>query len=303
MRSRTVALAVRPVPRGSADGAFPSMSLFSASHPMTVFRFAAPRACAAFLSGAALLSAMSGAHADTVPDTAPDAAAEASPHTFSANVTLASEYRYRGLMQTNRRPAIQGGFDYAHSSGFYIGNWNSSISWLDDSNPDVSAPIEMDFYAGFKNTVTIAGLEWNYDAGVLQYYYPGDYPAGFTSPNTTELYVGAGYGPVFLKYSQSMTNLFGFADSRYSYYVDLSANVPLDFWGLTANAHVGYQGVKHVDNASYTDWKLGLTKDLGKGFALAVAYIDTNARRSVYTNAPGRYIGRATAFASLTKTF
>ncbi|WP_420994532.1 TorF family putative porin [Cupriavidus sp. 30B13] len=231
------------------------------------------------------------------------AAADASPHTFSANVTLASEYRYRGLMQTNRRPAIQGGFDYSHSSGFYIGNWNSNISWLDNSNPEVSAPIEMDFYAGFKNTVTIAGLDWNYDAGVLQYYYPGDYPDGFTRPNTTELYVGAGYGPVFLKYSQSMTNLFGFADSRYSYYVDLSANVPLNFWDLTVNAHVGYQNVKHIDSASYTDWKLGLTKDLGKGFAVAIAYIDTNAHRSVYTNTSGRYVGRATAWASITKTF
>ncbi|MGE8364966.1 TorF family putative porin, partial [Cupriavidus sp.] len=61
--------------------------------------------------------------------------------------------------------------------------------------------------------------------------------------------------------------------------------------------------VKHVNSASYTDWKLGLTKDLGKGFALAVAYIDTNAHKSVYTNVPGRYIGKATAWASITKTF
>ncbi|WP_420993495.1 TorF family putative porin [Cupriavidus sp. 30B13] len=270
---------------------------------MTVFRLDAPRACAAFLSGAALLSAMSVAsvaRAQGAPDAAP---ADASPHTFSANVTLASEYRYRGLMQTNRRPAIQGGFDYAHASGFYVGNWNSNISWLGDSNPQVSAPVEMDFYGGFKNTVTLAGLEWNYDMGVLQYYYPGDYPAGFTRPNTTELYVGAGYGPVFLKYSQSLTNLFGFADSKYSSYIDLSANVPLNFWDLTLNAHVGYQDVRNVTDASYTDWKLGLTKDLGKGFALAVAYIDTNAHRSVYTSASGRYIGRAAAFASLTKAF
>ncbi|MDF9432859.1 hypothetical protein EM868_24250, partial [Cupriavidus gilardii] len=60
---------------------------------------------------------------------APATAEAASPHTFTANVTLASEYRYRGIMQTNRRPAIQGGFDYSHVSGFYAGNWNSSISW------------------------------------------------------------------------------------------------------------------------------------------------------------------------------
>ncbi len=232
-----------------------------------------------------------------------DAAAPASPHTITANVSVASEYRYRGLMQTNSHPAIQGGFDYAHESGFYIGNWNSNISWLSDSNSKVSAPIEMDFYGGYKNTFKVLDLEFNYDVGALQYYYPGDYPTGFTRPYTTELYAGMGYGPVFLKYSQALTNLFGFADSKYSWYLDLTANVPLNFWDLTANLHVGYQKVQHVTDASYTDWKIGLTKDFGKGFALSVAYIDTNANKSVYTNAQGRYIGRATAWASLTKTF
>jgi uncharacterized protein (TIGR02001 family) len=244
--------------------------------------------------------ALCGSAATALAQTAPAPAAEASPHTLTANVTLATEYRYRGLMQTNRRPAIQGGFDYAHSSGFYAGNWNSSISWLGDSNDDVSAPIEMDFYAGFKNTF---GGDWSYDVGVLQYYYPGDYPAGYTRPYTTEIYAGIGYGPVFFKYSYAPTNLFGFADSKNSWYADLAANVPLNVWGLTLNAHVGYQKVQNFSDASYTDWKLGLTKDLGNGFALAVAYIDTNADRSVYTNTSGRYVGKATAWASLTKTF
>jgi uncharacterized protein (TIGR02001 family) len=226
--------------------------------------------------------------------------AEISAHTLTANVSLATEYRYRGLMQTNRRPAIQGGFDYLHSSGFYLGNWNSSISWLGDSNTEVSAPIEMDFYGGFKQT--LGDGNWNYDVGVLQYYYPGDYPANYTRPYTTELYAGVGYGPVFLKYSYAPTNLFGFAGSKNSWYIDLTANLPLNFWDLTLNAHVGYQKVQ-VTDASYTDWKLGLTKDLGKGFSLAVAYIDTNASKAVYTNTSGRYMGKATAWASITKTF
>ncbi|MFC4418934.1 TorF family putative porin [Cupriavidus pampae] len=230
-------------------------------------------------------------------------AGEVSPHTFTANVTLASEYRYRGLMQTNRRPAVQGGFDYAHASGFYLGNWNSNISWLSDSNSQVSAPIEMDFYGGFKNSVNIAGADIAYDVGVLEYYYPGDYPSGFTRPYTTEVYASVGYGPVSLKYSHALTNLFGFADSKNSYYVDLSANVPLNVWDLTFNAHVGYQKVQNVTDASYTDWKVGVTKDFGKGLAVSVAYIDTNAARGVYTNSHGRYMGRATAFASITKTF
>ncbi len=69
-------------------------------------------------------------------------------------------------------------------------------------------------------------------------------------PYTTEVYAGIGYGPVFLKYSHALTNLFGFADSRNSYYIDLTANVPLNVWDLTVNAHVGYQGVKNLSDAS-----------------------------------------------------
>ena len=230
------------------------------------------------------------------------AAEPASPHTFTANVSLVSDYRYRGISQTNLRPAIQGGFDYSHSSGFYVGNWNSSISWIEDAAPSVSAPVEMDFYGGFKNTFKVSDLEFNYDVGVLEYYYPGGYTT--TRPYTTELYAGIGYGPVFLKYSHAVTNLFGIDDSKNSYYVDLSANVPLNFWDLTLNAHVGYQGVTHHSVASYTDWKIGLTKDLGKGFSLALAYVDTNAKESFYTSANrGRYLGKAAAWASITKTF
>ncbi|MDF6543540.1 TorF family putative porin, partial [Escherichia coli] len=97
--------------------------------------------CAAALSSAAAFAQSTSQSADSAP--AP-AAASASP--LTANVTLASQYRYRGLMQTNNKPAIQGGVDYALPNGFYVGNWNSSISWLGDSNSNVSAPIEMDFY-------------------------------------------------------------------------------------------------------------------------------------------------------------
>ncbi len=231
---------------------------------------------------------------------ASDAPAPASDLSLTANLTLASQYRYRGLMQSNNQPAIQGGFDLAHASGFYLGNWNSSISWLNDSNSAVSAPVEMDFYGGYKGNLA-DGVPL--DLGVLQYYYPGDYPSGYTSPDTTELYAGIGYGPLFFKYSVALTNLFGFANSKYSQYVDASANIDTSVWGLTLNGHVGRQFVRNVDNASYTDWKLGLTKDFGQGLSVSLAYLDTNADRAVYTNTRGRDMGRATGLLSVTKTF
>lgn len=248
------------------------------------------------LAALALLALAAPAHAADAP-----AAGEPAPeYSLTANVTLASQYRYRGLMQTNNQPAIQGGFDFTHASGLYLGNWNSSISWLNDSNSKVSASVEMDFYGGYKGSLA---PNVPFDLGVLQYYYPGDYPSGYTSPDTTELYAGVGYGPVLFKYSIAMTNLFGFADSKYSQYFDLSGNVDTGFWGLTLNAHIGRQTVRNVTDGAYTDWKLGLTKDFGQGLAVSVAYIDTNADRAVYTNSRGRYLGRATGLLSLTKTF
>src|SRR5256885_16505330 len=65
-------------------------------------------------------------------DAEPAAAAPAPTpeHTITGNVGLFSQYIFRGLTQTNRDPALQGGFDYAHSSGFYAGTWASNISWL-----------------------------------------------------------------------------------------------------------------------------------------------------------------------------
>lgn len=251
------------------------------------------------LAALALLTLTATTQAADTPATA-DIPATAPGYTLTANVTLASQYRYRGLMQTNNKPAIQGGFDLTHASGFYLGNWNSSISWLNDSDSDVSAPVEMDFYGGYKGNIA-DGMP--VDLGVLRYYYPGDYPSGYTSPDTTELYAGIGYGPVMFKYSIAMTNLFGFADSRYSQYFDLSGNFDTGVWGLTLNAHVGRQNVRNVDNGSYTDWKLGLTKDFGQGLAVSLAYLDTNADRAVYTNTRGRDMGRATGLLSVTKTF
>jgi uncharacterized protein (TIGR02001 family) len=223
-----------------------------------------------------------------------------SDFTISANMALTSQYRFRGIMQSNNKPAVQGGFDISHSSGFYIGNWNSSITWLNDSDPDVSAGLEMNFYGGytheFANGVSL-------DVGVLQYYYPGSFPSGYVSPDTTEAYLGVGYGPVSFKYSHAFTNLFGVADSKNSQYYDLSASIPTGVWGLNLDTHVGYQRVRNLDDGSYTDWSLGLSKELGKGISASLSYVDTNADRNVYMNSYGKYTGRAAAVFSLSAAF
>lgn len=239
-------------------------------------------------------------------------AEEDSPHTFTGNVTLASEYIYRGIGQTNREPAIQGGFDYSHSSGFYLGTWASNVSWLSDTGtPGLSNSIEWDFYGGFRGGFA---NDWTYDVGVLRYYYPGTYPAGFVSPDTTEVYGAIGWKWISLKYSHSTTDLFGWRspagqDTEGSGYLDLSASYDLgNGWGI--NGHVGHQKVKDYDDASYTDWKIGVTKDVGFG-TVGLAYIDTNANgdcgvggtANPYCNVPGKDLGSGRGVITFSKTF
>jgi uncharacterized protein (TIGR02001 family) len=257
------------------------------------------------------------AFAQTAP-AAPEAP-EASPVT--ANVSLTSDYRYRGISQSNLRPAIQGGFDYAHESGFYIGNWNSSIAWVNNANTSVSSSVEMDFYAGVKKE--LIGEGFASDLGVLQYYYPttGNFTNPAVNPNTTEIYAAQNYtfGPVtgFLKFSYAVTNTFGNQNSSGSYYPDLTANYDTGIWGLGLNAHVGYQYIagsatgsttSNSSMYSYTDWKLGVTKDFGGGLSLSAAYIGTDAKKIngiyQYSNpATNKNNGGSTGVLTLTKTF
>lgn len=240
------------------------------------------------------------------------------PGPFSANLTLTNDYRYRGISQSNFRPAIQGGFDYAHSSGFYIGNWNSSISWISDAasaaGDNASAPVEMDFYGGYK-------YEWSKgftaDFGILQYYYPTTNLSAFAAnPNTTELYAAQNFTfnalTGYIKFSWAASTLFGTANSAGSNYTDLTFNYDTGLWGLALNAHVGYQYVagkvsgSDISNSSlfsYTDWKLGVSKDFGNGFSGSMAYVGTNAKDGSYVNPQLQNLGKGGFLISLTKTF
>jgi uncharacterized protein (TIGR02001 family) len=269
---------------------------------------------------------------------------EASPVT--ANVTVVNDYRYRGISQSNFKPAIQGGFDYAHESGLYVGNWNSSISWIGDqytnsggfvgkgnTGVSVSAPVEMDFYAGLKKEFIGEGFAT--DLGVLQYYYPTSgipNTNGYTAnPNTTEIYAAQNFtfGAVtgFAKVSYAVSTLFGTVNSSGSYYPDLTVNYDTGLWGLALNGHVGYQyvagnikngatnwvnttlpnGTSNSTLYSYTDWKLGLTKDFGGGLSANASYVGTNAATYQgaysYSSPSGKNLGKAGALVSLTKTF
>ncbi len=236
----------------------------------------------------ATLSALIG-----IPAAAQTAAPEATPattpeHTLTANISLASSYRFRGIDQTFGKPALQGGFDYAHSSGFYLGNWNSNVN-SGAGFPDGN--LEMDFYGGYKTTFGDFGL----DLGAIAYYYPGSQGkvlgTGASSGAVTnkELYIGGSWKFVSLKYFYSLDDYFSLRgwdsagnstgkSTKGTGYLDLSLNYDLgDGWGI--NAHVGRLNLKQGYKGDYTDWKLGVTKDVA-GWVFAASYIDTNAAGS-----------------------
>ncbi|RJG27309.1 TorF family putative porin [Massilia cavernae] len=229
-------------------------------------------------------------------------AEEAKPeHEISFNAAATSDYRYRGISQTRLKPALQGGVDYAHSpSGFYAGAWASTIKWTKDAGGDGN--IELDLYAGKRGQL---GADLAYDIGVLTYVYPSNglaHVPGFVSANTTEIYGQLGFGPAYAKYSHSVTNLFGFVDSKNSGYLDLGANIEAAA-GTIINLHAGHQRVENNSAASYTDWKVGITKDFGVVTG-ALALIGTNAGKTAYASPTnGKFLGKNALVLTVSKTF
>jgi uncharacterized protein (TIGR02001 family) len=214
-------------------------------------------------------------------------------YTLGFNVGAVTDYRYRGISQTRLKPALQGGVDFSHKSGFYLGAWASSIKWIKDAGG--SADVELDVYGGYKFNAGPVGL----DVGVLTYNYPDHSLA--ISPDTQEGYIAGTWGPATLKYSHAFSNLFGFANSKNSYYLDLAATFDLGSgWGVTP--HIGYQHVRNNSAFSYTDYSITLTKDFGNGLSASAALVDTDSN-GVYLAPNGKNLGRAGVVLGLKYSF
>lgn len=212
----------------------------------------------------------------------------------ATNISLTSNYKFRGQDQGNAaagfKPALQGGFDYANS-GFYVGNWNSSIGWVKNGN------LEIDLYGGYKGEII---PDLGYDVGVLTYVYPG---SGYA--NTTEIYAAVSYSIATFKYSHTVSSdYFGFIDGRNTGYYDLAVNYPI-IEGLTLNAHAGFTqfsgGGKNNGGVNYSDYKLGATYDLGSGFSIAGAAVGGNKQDSYLDVNNGVSINKPRFIVTLTK--
>jgi uncharacterized protein (TIGR02001 family) len=271
---------------------------------------------------------------------------------ISANLSIVNNYVVRGISQTNFKPAIQGGIEYAHQSGFYAGNWNSTISWIANTygtdgyiygknapGQYVRAPLEMDFYAGYKSEWL--AKDFVSDAGIITYYYPTsgipDTSGYFTNPNTTEIYAAQNFtfGTLTgnVKFSYAITPFFGTANSAGSFYPEMNLEYDTGVWGITLNGHVGMQRYAgHIQNQqgdnyaiyysgeqipngtsnnslySYTDWKFTLNKSFEDSIVLALSYSWTTAKNFgpngyAFTSPQGKNLGGPQGVISLSKFF
>jgi uncharacterized protein (TIGR02001 family) len=242
------------------------------------------------------------------------AQAQAKPkpeYTLSGNAGLFSDYRFRGFSQTDFKPAFQGGFDFEHTSGFYVGNWNSNVSSVLYNG----ASLEMDVYGGYKTEIEGFGI----DVGGIYYAYPGTgkYDPAFKAKNF-ELYVGGSFGPVSLKLYHSLTDFFGLnsdaagltppgakIDTKGSQYLDLTASFEL-VAGVTLEAHAGWQKIKNAKRLgaprdTVYDYKVGVTTDV-EGWELGAAVVATS-KKDYFQTTDGKDAGKTTLVVSVSKSF
>jgi uncharacterized protein (TIGR02001 family) len=206
----------------------------------------------------------------------------------SANANLTSDYKFRGLSQTNAGPAFQGGFDVDFGNGFYAGNWNSNVNFTGPSG----AGLEMDFYAGYAGEFNGVG----YDVGTLYYYYEGfEVAPGDPKLDTLEIYGKLAYKNAYAKLSYALSDDYfgakdinGNGDLGGSTYLDLGYSFPLSE-KLSLTAHYGLTSFDKdvmslngdvLDN--YSDYSLGATYSLAKNYSVTAAYIDTSKKAETF---------------------
>ena len=189
---------------------------------------------------------------------------------ISGNVALATDYRFRGISQTQRDPAIQGGFDLGVDSGFYVGTWASNVSFTDGGT-------EIDVYAGWGTDVS---ENVAIDIGVLYYGYPSDPDADYVEIYGSVGFFGATLG---LHYSPEYTY-----DTDDYFYLYGEYSLPLGDM-LTLDAHVALNQFKNSEalgsflgatdpGKNYIDYSLSATIPIA-GVDFTLAWVGTDIDR------------------------
>ena len=197
---------------------------------------------------------------------------------LTANGAFTTNYVFRGITQSAKRPAVQGGLDYAiPDTGIAIGTWASSIDFGDDT------PFEWDLYGNYNFPLGPV----NASVGVIGYVYTWSGNAGPYSWVELDVGLSHDFGPFAWSgkffYGPSVPSGFLTIRNGYNpdsiYYLTTGVSIPVAPW-LSLSGNVGYQGYNGgeplgVSNDDYVEWDLGATVTLDK-YSLDLRYIDTS---------------------------
>ena len=200
---------------------------------------------------------------------------------ITGSAAIVSQYRFRGIAQSDNKPVVQGAITVSHSSGFYLSTWGSSAS-AGNSTINIGGT-EIDVYGGYTHALGSSGV--TADVGVYGYLYPGA-PAG----NYYEVYgnLSTTVGPVGLKagvyHAPAQKNLRVYPTHHNTYvYGEMTAAVPNT--PFTLHGHLGHTGGSFDYTKQYIDYSLGVSTAY-KNLTLDVSWVDTNVSRSDATASP-----------------
>lgn len=184
---------------------------------------------------------------------------------LSANLGLTSDYIWRGISQTLGDPAVQGGVDYSHDSGVYLGVWASNVDFFSNNAPDSTpddddeAEIELDLYVGLAGEFDV-GIGW--DVGVIQYRYPEARKSLIDT--SEEFYVGASYDLASMMVYRDFDNESTYVEAS------LEFELPQEFNLRLRGGYFDFD-----DTRDYTNFEIALSRSIA-GFDLSVQYTDTD---------------------------
>jgi uncharacterized protein (TIGR02001 family) len=234
------------------------------------------------------------------PAYADEAEEEAKPITISGSAAIVSDYRFRGISQTDKDFAVQAGITATHESGVYVGVWGSSV----DDYIAAGADQEIDLIAGFKKSYG----DTTVDVGAIYYYYPGaekilpgynsDFLEVYGSVAQTFGSVTAKLGANYAPKASALDYGFGKEDNFYMN-LGLSGTIPDSGVGLSAGIGRSFTRSFLSGGVKYWDWSAGATYTTGP-VTLGVSYVDTNATGFSFS---GKNIYKAGVVGSLTVAF
>ena len=242
----------------------------------------------------------------------------ADPNTFSANIGAVSNYMWRGVTQTQDGPAVQGGLDYAHASGFYAGLWASNVDWNNEgapqevtiladpttasgfqedsagnlvgttagsSNPN-SPNYELDFYLGYGAKIND---EWKWDLNAILYAYPDGRSVNFAEIGGKLTYRWITAGLAYTVWGQAdggddNTGVLFYEGDLYSFGA-IDFGLPYDF---AFNAHGGYYMFRNSAGDSYGNWGASISRTVGDYGTVSFNYDQNGGNGGEYLDTDGK---------------